>query len=182
VHKPVDNCTQLRITTAVLWTAKKLSINLFRPLAPPLAERVEMLSPPEAGTGPGGNSGDAGGAGKPVTRAGARPWRSASGAGRAGKLVTVAWLAVQGPLHPIHGGGLVLLCPCGIPPLHATRRQTLSTARNCAGLLLTGNSVRWRGMPLWVPSRRRDRSYRAGREAGCGDAEPPSAAAARVHR
>ena len=75
-----------------------------------------MLSPLETGTAPGGNSGDVGGAGKPAPDAGAWPWRSAVGAGQTGKLASLVRRTEQGPLHLIHGGGLVSLCPSETPP------------------------------------------------------------------
>ena len=136
MHKPVDNCTQLRITTAVLWTAKMLSINLFRPLAPRVGGGVEMLH----------------------RRKRHRPWGKLRGRGRrreTGTSCGCAALAVgrrsragqetghrgmagrarPPPSHTWRG-------PCLIVPERNTSatRDTpakLSNAGNCAGLLWT---------------------------------------------
>jgi len=68
-----------------------------------------MLSPPETGTTSGGNSGDVGGAGKPLPPADAWPWRSARRSWQAGQPASL--VRRQGrtrPLHPIYGGALLL--------------------------------------------------------------------------
>ena len=84
--------------------------NWPRPLARRLEWAVEMLSPSETGT-TRGKLGDVRGAGKPVNQAGDWPWRDGYFAGRAGQLAWLVRWATQGPLHPINGGGLVVLCP-----------------------------------------------------------------------
>jgi len=73
-----------------------------------------MFSPSETGTTSGATPETRKGTGKPVSHAGAWPWRWAVEAGRAGQPVNLARRAEQGPLHLIHGGGLLLLCPSAI--------------------------------------------------------------------
>jgi hypothetical protein len=193
VNKPVDNCVQVRITTAVLWIRKNSQLffrwrlrgarprsrntftvgNGHHPGATPgtweelgnrhlarvfgpggrretgttrgqLRERGRnwetgilrgCLAPAVVGkrAPPGGNSGNVGGTGKPAPPAGVWPWRSAAIAGQAGRLASLVRQAEQGPLQPIFGGGLVLLCPTErLRPL-TTRRQKSSKWTSWSG-------------------------------------------------
>src|SRR5207244_10265250 len=103
VHKPVDNRRHVRITCMVLWTScggKENSKRMPADSCATLAEAVEMLSPLETGTTWGHHPGDAGESGKPDDFTGVWPRRAARGSIRGCE-------AGRGPLHLIHGGGLV---------------------------------------------------------------------------
>jgi hypothetical protein len=47
--------------------------------------------------------------------------------------------AEQGPLHPIYGGGLVLLCPNRTPHQLTTRRQKVAVTNMLGNSAMTGN-------------------------------------------
>jgi hypothetical protein len=61
------------------------------------------------------------------------------GAGQAGKLARLVRQAEQGPLHPIYGGGLVLLCPNRTPRQLTTRRQKVAVTNMLGSSAMTGN-------------------------------------------
>jgi hypothetical protein len=148
VNKSVDNRIQVRITTAVLWIKKNLSIIFSRGLR---SARERSRNSFTAGNGhhseetPGtweelGNWHLVRVLGLAVGRRSRASWETGQPgeAGQAGKLASLVRQAEQGPLHPIYGGGLVLLCPNRTPRQLTTRRQKVAVTNMLGNSAMTG--------------------------------------------
>jgi len=75
-----------------------------------------MLSPSETGTTPGETQGTWEEPGNRSLVRVSGPGGAAVAAGWAGQPASLVRQVAQGLLHPINGGGLVLLCPSRAPP------------------------------------------------------------------
>ena len=143
MNKPVDNRRRMRITTRFLWIsswiagkpemagsgllrgARRSSRNVLT---------VRKRAPP------GGDPGNAGGAGRPVPRTGTWPRRAARGAGKAGQLASRCGEAGQGPsISYMEGPCLILPGRNAIPSTSTGAGTPRRRPPECATAMIRGH-------------------------------------------